>query len=384
MRDPFPIPPIPALSRAVQPLADALSMPTLPLHIHEVLGAALLYTFIQTVVSPVLSARLFPRFYPANHRSKKANWDTHVVSLAQSLLINALALWVMWVDDERREFDYEHRVWGYTGACGLVQALAAGYFVWDLGITLLNFDIFGLGLLAHAVSALAVYTFGFVRPRPPSPPLFLSQLTTNISACQRPYLNYYSPIFILYELSTPFLNIHWFFDKLGMTGSRPQLYNGIALLVTFFLCRLVWGTWQSAVVYGDMWKSLSRPPSAAYLAAASAADSTDPHLNPMAFVAGQGDVPPVPVWLTLVYLASNLVLNALNWYWFVKMVAAVRKRFEPPKEGKTKLEVSAAKEEDKAKASAVGEKGEVRRRGRAHSIEDVVPDSEELRDGTIQ
>ncbi|KAK3902731.1 TLC domain-containing protein [Staphylotrichum tortipilum] len=364
MRDPFPIPPIPALSRAVQPLADALAMPTLPLHIHEVVGAALLYTLIQTVVSPVLSARLFPRFYPAHHRSKKANWDTHVVSLAQSLLINALALWVMYADDERRTFDYEHRVWGYTGACGLVQALAVGYFVWDLGITLLNFDIFGLGLLAHAVSALAVYTFGF-----------------------RPYLNYYSPIFILYELSTPFLNIHWFFDKLDMTGSRPQLYNGIALLVTFFLCRLVWGTWQSAIVYADMWRSISRPPSPEYLAAvaSSAADPSDPHYNPMLFAGGQAQaaVAPVPVWLTLVYLASNLVLNALNWYWFVKMVAAVRKRFEPPKEEKTKKDEGAV--DGVAKASALGEKeAAVRRRGRAHSIEDVVPDSEELRDGTIQ
>jgi hypothetical protein len=164
MRDPFPIPPIPALSRAVEPLADRLNMPTLPVHIHEVVGAALLYTFIQAVASPVLSARLFPKHYPRHDRSKKANWDTHVVSLVQSLIINALALWVMFADEERSAMDLEQRVWGYTGACGLIQALAAGYFVWDLGITLLNLDIFGLGLLAHAVSALAVYTFGFVCP----------------------------------------------------------------------------------------------------------------------------------------------------------------------------------------------------------------------------
>ena len=169
MRDPFPFPPIPALSRAVEPLADLLSMPTLPLHIHEVVGAALFYTFIQVVVSPVLSARLFPKFYPADNRAKKANWDTHVVSLFQALVINVLALWVMFADDERNAMDQEQRVWGYTGACGLIQALAAGYFVWDLGITILNFDIFGIGLLAHAVSALTVYTFGFVRPPSPQP-----------------------------------------------------------------------------------------------------------------------------------------------------------------------------------------------------------------------
>jgi hypothetical protein len=166
MRDPFPFPPIPALSKAVEPLAERLAMPTLPLHVHEVLAAALLYTFTQVVVSPVLSNWLFPQFYPRHHRAKKANWDTHVVSLVQSVLINALALWVMAFDEERKAMDYEQRVWGYTGACGLVQALAMGYFVWDLGVTLLNLDIFGLGLLAHAISALAVYTFGFVCPPP--------------------------------------------------------------------------------------------------------------------------------------------------------------------------------------------------------------------------
>jgi hypothetical protein len=161
MRDPFP--PIPALSRAIEPLAERLGMQTLPLHIHEVVGAALLYTFIQVVVSPILSTRFFPQHYPRHDRAKKANWDTHVVSLVQSLLINVLALWVMFVDEERQAMDFEQRIWGYTGGCGLIQGLATGYFIWDLGITILNLDIFGLGLLAHAVSALAVYTLGFVR-----------------------------------------------------------------------------------------------------------------------------------------------------------------------------------------------------------------------------
>ncbi|KAK0718805.1 TLC domain-containing protein [Apiosordaria backusii] len=357
MRDPFPIPPIPSLSAWIQPYADALSLPTLPLHIHEVLGAALFYTFIHTVLSPILSSALFPAYYPKHHRAKKANWDAHVVSLAQSVLINALALWTMWKDEERANSDWEQRVWGYTGASGMIQALAAGYFVWDLGITLLNLDIFGLGLLAHAVSALAVYTFGF-----------------------RPFLNYYSSIFILYELSTPFLNIHWFFDKLNMTGSKPQLYNGIALLVVFFCCRLVWGTYQSAVVYVDMWRAVQRGPDAGYIAAAfeKGGSGVGVDENVMYFAREAG---PVPLWLAGIYVASNVTLNALNWYWYFKMISAVRKRFEPAK--KEKVAVPAKGTANVTTGVMVG--GEKRGlRQRAHSIEDVVPDSEELREGTIQ
>ena len=39
-------------------------------------------------------------------------------------------------------------------------------------------------------------------------------------------MNYYGPVFILYELSSPFLNFHWFFDKLGMTGALCSRVSG--------------------------------------------------------------------------------------------------------------------------------------------------------------
>ena len=44
----------------------------------------------------------------------------------------------------------------------------------------------------------------------------------------------------------------------------------------------------------------------------------------------------VPLWLAIIYLGANLTLNSLNFYWFLKMIDAVRKRFEPKaKEGET-------------------------------------------------
>lgn len=54
------------------------------------------------------------------------------------------------------------RVWGYTGAAGMIQGMAAGYFLWDLVVTLQNVRLFGFGMLAHATSALIVFSFGFV------------------------------------------------------------------------------------------------------------------------------------------------------------------------------------------------------------------------------
>ncbi len=59
--------------------------------------------------------------------------------------------------------DFRERVWGYTGAIGLVQAFAEGYFIWDLWITAVHVDMMGWGMLAHATSALWVFSFGYVR-----------------------------------------------------------------------------------------------------------------------------------------------------------------------------------------------------------------------------
>lgn len=92
-------------------------------------------------------------------------------------------------------------------------------------------------------------------------------------------------------------------DKVGLTGSTAQLINGIMLLTTFGGSRLVWGTYQSINMYKDMWAAYSRP----------------------------GELP-VPSWLAIAYVVSNSILSALNFYWFNKMIAAVRKRFDKPEE----------------------------------------------------
>jgi hypothetical protein len=145
-------------------------------------------------------------------------------------------------------------------------------------------------------------------------------------------VNYYACTFILYELSSPFLNIHWFCDKLNMTGSTIQFVNGIALLFTFFSCRIVWGTYQSILVFTDIYHAYT----------AGAITLSDPEYgqlnnnttlpnagfkhNVLQFAEGQT----VPLWVVTAYLASNVILNGLNWFWFSKMIETLRKRFDPP------------------------------------------------------
>jgi hypothetical protein len=145
---------------------------------------------------------------------------------------------------------------------------------------------------------------------------------------KRPFANYYGLNFILYELSTPFLNIHWFLDKLNMTGSRLQLYNGIALLITFFSCRVLWGNYQSLRIYLDVLTALQTSNVEVPIANnITVFDYQHPDMtfNPTA----NSVMMKLPVWLVFLYLGSNTLLNFLNIYWFGKMIQTVRSRFQP-------------------------------------------------------
>ena len=167
MLDPLPPPP-PWLVNLAKPYSEALDLPSLPYHIHEVVGAFILYQTTQSIISPLLSTYLFPEVYPKLTRRTRINWDVHAVSLLQSALINTAALWVMFKDQERKDMQANavERVYGYTGASGLIQGFATGYFFWDLVVSARYLKIFGPGILAHAVTALAVFALGFVSNGP--------------------------------------------------------------------------------------------------------------------------------------------------------------------------------------------------------------------------
>lgn len=320
MNDPFPLRCPPNLVRAVKPLAAKLGLTTLPSHIHEIAFSFLLYEGLFTILSPLLSSILVSRIYTSFTRRGKLNWDAHTTSQVQAFLINTLALWIILADPLRQNQSapdaWRERLWGYSAAGGLAQAFAAGYFLWDVVTSSMHMDVMGASSLAHAVAALGVTVLGF-----------------------RPFANYYGINFVLYELSTPFLNVHWFLDKLGMTGGTAQWVNGILLLLTFGGSRLVWGTYQSWLMYNDVWLAWH--------------DRTPYELKCKAYRAVMEStlglqVPKecriLPTWLALVYVVGNTMLSVLNFWWYWKMIAALRKRFEPPsKDGKkVRNEIDAA------------------------------------------
>lgn len=144
----------PAFVKFVTPYCEALGLKVLPAHLHVVLGAAAFYQLC-FLLSPALS-NPFSAYTTLGRRSK-INWDIHVVSMIQSILICWLAFLAL--GDPKLLAD---RVFGYSPFAGDVAALACGYFLWDSYVSLRYVKLFGVGFALHGIASLAVFLFGAV------------------------------------------------------------------------------------------------------------------------------------------------------------------------------------------------------------------------------
>jgi len=253
------------LTDLIIPFARTTGLEKLPEWFPTITYYALGYTFIHVVVGPTLSKMIVPKVYGSlNSKAARNNWNMHIVSCVNCSVLIFLAFQALYEEDSPKE-----RALGWNDSAGRAGAAAAGFFVWDAADAIVNYHDFTL--LVHGLASVFVYGLLF-----------------------RPFLPYYSGRFLLWELSTPFLNIHWFLDKLGKTGSTLQWINGIILISTFFGARLLYG-WYSSYSF---WHAL--------IAAYGHTDS----------------------WIIYFYGLLNIILNTLNIIWFSKMIAALRKRFD--------------------------------------------------------
>ncbi|KAJ3213427.1 hypothetical protein HDU67_002902 [Dinochytrium kinnereticum] len=194
------------------------------------------------------------------NKKQKSDWSMRVVSFSHAALISYMALPIL-MDEELRN----DPVFGYKHFAGNVYAVACGYFVWDSIYCLSDGDI---GFIVHGVACLVVYTFSF-----------------------KPFLQYYGAVFLI----TPFLNIHYYCDKSGLSGSTIQFVNGLILLGMFFGARICFGFYQSYNFYVSMIQNYDR----------------------------------IPFYLIAIFCVANVTLNSLNLFWFYRMILSVSKRFKP-------------------------------------------------------
>ncbi|KAJ2055068.1 hypothetical protein GGI08_004280 [Coemansia sp. S2] len=143
-----------------------------------------------------------------------------------------------------------------------------GYFLWDMVNTYRNIDVDGWGFMAHAIMSFGVYLLAY-----------------------SPLLQYYGACFMMFEISTLFLNIHNTLEDLELQEAILYYINATALVSSFFFARIVYGTILSI----NVWREL--------------ANSTIP-INPLA--------------VSFVRLA-NITLMCLSYYWFSIIIMTAKR-----------------------------------------------------------
>ena len=232
-------------------------------HWHEAIFFAIFFHVV-LLTAPIVNAKIFGSFYTDLSKSDpkaKLNYDIRIVGIVQSIMSVTFCIPMF-----LHPMYLENPITGTYPFAAFVTSFAVGYFLWDLVYCCIwYYEIFGLEYLFHAFGALIV--FGL----------------TWIPFCQ-PFLC----AFLIYELSTPFVQLHWMFTRSpkGMWSNTLITINGILLISTFFASRIIWGVIATVKSLIMCW----------------------PYRNEY------------PMWLLPVIYILNLGFQFLNFMWFSKMI----------------------------------------------------------------
>lgn len=236
-------------------------------HWHEILFSLVFYSLLQ-LLSSHLSPIIFKSRYTTFSKKTRINFDIHIVSMVQCIILILLVIPTV----NHHNFLSDNPVssiLGYTPYGGFVSSVTIGYFIWDTLVCLRYFNLFGPGFLFHGIAALFVFGFSLY-----------------------PFSIPWIPAFLIFELSTPFVNINWFANRLpGFFPEWLVTINGLLLLITFPSVRIVWGFYAVFLYYKDLYHVWYQ----------------------------------VPYLLPEAVLFLNVFLNLLNVYWFTKMLAIAKK-----------------------------------------------------------
>ncbi|GAA5966789.1 hypothetical protein JCM21900_005116 [Sporobolomyces salmonicolor] len=264
----------PWLQPTLDPICAQLGLPALAPVAHLAV-----YSCLAAFALQKLSAQLSPLFakgYYPTLKHKRDDWDLHIVGWAFSLVATPLAFHLIRHPSPELAQD---PLYGSALREERLSAIAVGYFIWDAIVSFRHIRTQGLGFFLHGFGCCLAFLFTL-----------------------RPFLLWCGPNFLIWELSTIFLNFHWFCDKFKMTGSKAQMINGVFLVSAYIGARLCYGSYNSFKLFRMLFSSSSD-------LSKSQQEATG--------------------WVRYLFVCLNLTMNALNLFWFRAMVLALKKRFSP-------------------------------------------------------
>ncbi|EDO15666.1 hypothetical protein Kpol_1008p2 [Vanderwaltozyma polyspora DSM 70294] len=248
------------------------------LHLHEIFFSYLFYQILSSFIVPIANKQIFGHHYTSITSEKlKIDFDIHSVSMVQCTISLFLLAPVLTLPLGLNIVTY------HDPYCSLVSAITIGYFVWDIIVCIRYYNLYGLQFLIHGIISFYVFCITLI-----------------------PFSQPWIGKFLLFEASTPFVNINWYIIQLTKTAKDGKavvptwfnVLNGILLMVVFFLVRIVWGFTAITLLVFEMWKIRDE----------------------------------LPVLLSISCVLLNLVMDFLNVFWFSKMIKIAKKLASSPKQ----------------------------------------------------
>ncbi|KAJ2000859.1 hypothetical protein GGI04_000008 [Coemansia thaxteri] len=241
---------------------NAVGLPRLATYWPQSLLIALLFQLIYQF-SAVLTPAIFPKTWGRLSKVQRYKWCVRKVSSCHAayMVTNALVI----IANAKLRANPIH---GSDPFAESAFTVTLGYFLWDIVNTYRHLDIDGVGYLAHAIMSFGVYLISY-----------------------SPLLQYYGACFMMFEVSTIFLNIHMTLDDMDLKDAIMYFINGMALVSSFFFARVVYGTILSI----NVWKGLA-----------------------------SSSIPVSSFAANFVRLA-NIVLMSLSYYWFSVIIMTAKR-----------------------------------------------------------
>lgn len=164
----------------------------------------------------------------------------HFISFLQTLVVLYLSFVFFLNSDISSKENYpdsDSRIFGEVRETQLVCMFGLAYFIWDAYISSIHST---LAFTVHGIVSTGAYYIGL-----------------------KPYLQYYAPVFLMFELSNPFLNIRWyglkFFPSNNKITKIVLLINNLILMIIFFFVRILWGWYQTFMLIYDFYTVRNDP-----------------------------------------------------------------------------------------------------------------------------
>lgn len=210
---------------------------------------------------------------PDSHYYSHAKWEMSIktTALVHSIISSAGSLYTIYQSYPEFSPNYED-LYTVIPAFRIVCGISTGYFLYDLIIALIGFD---LPFIAHGSLSYTIYAHSL-----------------------RPFCSRLGGFFLFYEVSTIFLNLRAL--MIATQNTKNFMFPIIEKLffLLFILCRLVIGLTHSSLY-------------------------TIPYLGSMLLF----DTPKAPhsYIATFIFIMSNVVLNCLNVMWTVQIINTIRR-----------------------------------------------------------